>query len=178
MVDLPATLRQWIGEQFMSLSRRVSGVQAYDLRPDVEYPIVVCSSDSSSFGAGFFVGEFVNSWEWPAAEAAWHIYSKELSSALKAIDCALTLYPGHDIHMELDNTPSIHTLSHWYSRGEYWNEHLWNMWQKVRAARVKLSLEYVHTSIHRSDVLSRYPCYTGAPVHVSTYPGRMTLLDG
>jgi len=174
-VVLPDSLRQWLQEQFFSLSHRVSGVGTYDLCRDVDYPIVVCSSDSSSYGAGFFVGEFVNSWEWPAAEAAWHIYSKELSSALRSIDCALTLYPRHDIHLELDNTPSIHTLAHWYSKGAYWNSHLYTMWQRVRDAQVRLSLEYVHTSVHRSDVLSRYPCYTGAPVHVSTYPGRMTL---
>ena len=145
--SLPLSLRHWLCDHFAYLSARVSGPGSYKDSGLGNGRVVQCSSDSSSFGAGFFVGELVNSWEWPVAQAAWHIYSKELSAALSAIDCALTDYPAHDINLELDNTASLHTLTHWYSKCDYWNGPLWNMWSRVQKAGVKLSCEYRHTSV-------------------------------
>ena len=71
---------------------------------------------------------------------------------------------------------TLHTLSSWYSKSECFNPRLWNMWKRFRDSRVNLSLEYVHTSVHRSDVLSRHPWYTPLPVHISEYQGPVAFV--
>jgi len=170
-VSLPLPLRQWIGKQFAYLSAKVSDAACYDVQYDPETPWVVGSSDSSGFGAGFFIGQFVQSWYWKEPELSWPIHYKELSAALQTLGAALHFYPGTNVHLELDNTISLHALSSWYSKSEYWNGMLLEMWRKFRESRTRLTLEYVHTSVHRSDVLSRFPWYTPVPVHISAYQG-------
>ena len=75
-IVVPEHLKQWLQEQFPVLAESISGVQAYDLpRGDTVFPCVKGSSDSSSFGAGYFCGNMVRSWYWKLPELEWHIYS-------------------------------------------------------------------------------------------------------
>jgi len=121
------------------------------------------------------VGTFVRSWSWREQEADWGIYSKELSAALQALSAALDLYPGHNVHMYIDNTAVIHTLAHWYSRVHFWNPYLLSMHGKLRESHTTVVQEYVHTSANRADVLSRQPWETPMPVHISEYRGHIDV---
>ena len=149
MVSLPEYLCQWTRETFASLTKRVSGPEAYCGYYDSARPWVGVVSDSSDYAAGFFVGTFVRSWSWREQEADWGIYSKELSAALQALSAALDLYPGHNVHMYIDNTAVIHTLAHWYSRVHFWNPYLLSMHGKLRESHTTVVQEYVHTSANR-----------------------------